>query len=365
MAVTLARANVCYWRSLAPLANAELDRWRHVAERIPDENLRGIALQNLDEEGFNAQATTTLATLAPPRHRRAVIQAIVALQLIYDYVDSLLEQRLPAGLNDAHRLCRALTDAVELQAAPCAAYYATSAQHTDDGSYLPSLVATVRAALVQLPNAIQIRAAANAAATRCAEAQARAHAEGGTGRAQLEDWARRGSLESELPWREYLAGAVCSAFSIHALMAAASDPTTTEADALTIDGLYLRVCAITTLLDALVDYEQDLCRDGKPGYTRYYNDRETLADALGVAARNAMTLSHDVPNGAYHRMTLLGVAAFYLSSPAASGSFAAPIARQIKQELGPALIPALTIMRLWRIAKRLRNKVTRSRRGRP
>jgi len=363
MTVTLARANACYWRSLAPLVAAELDRWLDDAQRIPAETLRAVALQNLEEEGFNAQATATLASLAPPCHRRAVIEGIVALQLIYDYIDSLLEQHLPAALDDGRRLCRALTDAIDLQATPAAVYYSPDSAHTDDGGYLARLVGAVRSALGQLPSAPQIRIAAGAAAERCAEAQARAHVEDDAGRGQLEEWAKLGAVDSGLPWREYLAGAVSSAFALHALMAAAADPATTEHDALWIDRLYLRVCAITTLLDALVDYEQDISRDGKPGYTRYYNDRQSLADALGAAARHAMKLTRSVPNGAYHRMTLLGVAAFYLSSHAASSSFAKPAARQVSRELKPALLPALTIMRLWRLAKRLRTLAARHRRG--
>ncbi len=64
------------------------------ADAIPDPALRQVALVNLREEGFNAQATATLATLAPRDYRKPVVDAIVGLQIIYDYLDSLVERPL-------------------------------------------------------------------------------------------------------------------------------------------------------------------------------------------------------------------------------------------------------------------------------
>ena len=69
-----------------------------------------MALANLREEGFNAQATATLATLAPREHRKSVVEAIVGLQVIYDYLDSLVERPLADPLGEGRRsTARSLT----------------------------------------------------------------------------------------------------------------------------------------------------------------------------------------------------------------------------------------------------------------
>jgi hypothetical protein len=189
MSLALVLANVRYWWSVAPLVRAELERWKHQAEKISDPTLQAVAIENLHDEGFNAQATATLATLAPAVHRKPVVEAIVGLQIIYDYLDSLVERTLPDPLSDGRRLYRALVDAVVLDAEPLGDYYA-HAPASDYGHYLDGLVSVVRRALARLPGAPIIAHAAKNAAQRCAEAQARAHAVHVLGDDQLTRWAK-------------------------------------------------------------------------------------------------------------------------------------------------------------------------------
>jgi hypothetical protein len=105
-------ANARYWSTVAPIAHKELDHWTLRAANIPNRNLREVALANLREEGFNAQATATLATLAPREYRRPVVEAVVGLQVLYDYLDSLVEQPLAEPLGDGRRLYKAFVDAI-------------------------------------------------------------------------------------------------------------------------------------------------------------------------------------------------------------------------------------------------------------
>ena len=49
------------------------------------------------------------------------------------------------------------------------------------------------------------------------------------------------------------------------LIAAAADPRTSPEQALAVDEVYLSICALTTLLDGLVDHEQDMSSTGNPG----------------------------------------------------------------------------------------------------
>ena len=186
-----------------------------------------MALANLHEEGFNAQATATLATLAPRKDRKLVIDAIVALQVIYDYLDSLIERPLADPLDDGRRLYQALIDAVALDTQP-RDDYCTNAPWSNDGGYLKELVSTVRGALTRLPSIDATIEVSKRAAERCAEAQVRAHAIPTLGGAQLEQWATCNARGTGLQWREFIAGAVSSGLALHALIATAADPRTTS-----------------------------------------------------------------------------------------------------------------------------------------
>lgn len=353
MSLALMLANARYWSTVAPLVHKQLDHWAMRAADIPDRNLREVALANLREEGFNAQATATLATLAPREYRGPVVEAIVGLQVLYDYLDSLVEQPLADPLGDGRRLYKAFVDAIVLDSEPRGDYY-PQAQASDDGGYLEEMIGAVRRALRRLPSQAAIAEVSAQAAERCAKAQVRAHATQLLGNAQLELWAKSNARDSGLEWQEFLAGAVSSGLALHALIAVAGDPRTSQARALAIDEVYLSVCALTTLLDGLIDYEQDMRSMGQPGYIRYYEDRDSLAHGLRSVIGRATAAARDVHNEAYHLMTLVGVAAYYVSAPTASSEFARPVIEQVRRELQPLITPTLTVMRVWRSAKRTR-----------
>jgi tetraprenyl-beta-curcumene synthase len=358
MSLALVLANVRYWSTVAPLVRTQLDRWAVRAEGISDPALQEVALANLREEGFNAQATATLATLAPREYRKSVVEAIVGLQVIYDYLDSLLERPLADPLGDGQRLCHALVDAVALDTEPRSDYYAHLSE-SDDSGYLQELVGVVRGALARLPCLDAVAEVSECAVARCAEAQVRAHADRVLGSEQLELWATSNVLDTGLQWREFLAGAVSSGLALHALIAAAADPRTSPEQALAIDEIYLSICALTTLLDSLIDYEQDMRSMGRPGYIRFYEDRDALARGLWSVMHRVGARVRDAPNGAYHLMTLVGVVAYYASAPTASSEFARPVTKQIRRELRPLITPTLAVMRAWRITARARAAIAR------
>jgi tetraprenyl-beta-curcumene synthase len=362
LSVALVFANARYWGTVAPLVRTQLDYWTLRAEAIPDPDLKEIALVNLREEGFNAQATATLATLAPREYRKPVVQAIVGLQVLYDYLDSLIERPLPDPLGEGRQLYKAFIDAIILDRAPRGDYYPPN-HESADGRYLEDLVSVVRSALTQLPSRGAIAGVSTHAAERCAEAQVHAHATAVLDDAKLEEWAITNAVDTGLGWREFLAGAVSSGLALHALIAAASDPQTSQEQALAVDELYLSVCAVTTLLDGLIDYEQDMRSMGHPGYVRYYENDDALAQGLTGVIHRAERGAHHIPNSTHHLMTLVGVVAYYVSAPSASNEFARDITGQIHRDLKPLITPTLTIMRTWRIAKSARAAIA-SRAGR-
>ncbi|HXP99278.1 MAG TPA: DUF2600 family protein, partial [Solirubrobacteraceae bacterium] len=303
--VALAIANARFWPSVAPLVDKQLKRWETRALTIEDPALRTLALQTLVEERFNAQVAATLATLAPREHRQSVIEAIVAYEVMYDYLDGLTEQPTTDPLRDGHNLYRAFTDAIAPHSEPTGDYYRT--RPANDGGYLEELVDVVRRALAKLPSATTVAHTAQRAAARCTEAQIRAHGVPQLGEDQLEQWARTQAQDTPLRWQAFLAGAASSVLTIHALIATAADRHVTPKQAASIDIVYLSIAVLSTMLDSLIDHERDTLTDNI-GYIRYYPDHHLLAKDLTSAARHAIEHATPLPNGTHHIMTLVGVA---------------------------------------------------------
>lgn len=351
--MALALVNMRYWTSVAPLVRRQLRRWRRHAEQIRDPVLRALAIAKLEEEGFNAEAAAMLATLAPRKHRRGVVEAVVAVEVLYDYLDGLTELPTRQAPADGDHLFAAFTDAVTPSAQRSGDYYRDH-PHSED-CYLQELVATVRRSLNQLPAIGRLAGILQASAARGVAAQLHIHGVSVLGADHLERWAKLHAIGTLLQWREFLAGAACSVLSVHALITAASDSSVTYEQALELDRIYLSISVLPTILDSLIDHESDRAT-GRAGYLQHYDDRNVLAQRLMSVIEDAVDRSRGAPHGAHHVMTLVGVFAYYASAPAANSEFARPVTRQIARQLRPLLTPALAMMRGWRRAKRLRGQ---------
>jgi tetraprenyl-beta-curcumene synthase len=350
--LALVLANGRYWTSVAPIVRRELKRWRVRADGIDNPDLRALALLKLDGEGFHAEAAAMLATLAPRKHRCSVAEAIVALELLYDYLDGLSERPSADPLGHGERLFAPLLEAVALVPTGCAANLLGPGG--EDGGYLQALSRVVSSAVAQLPAGPAITKVAQRVASRSGEAQTRMHAASQLGIAQLEAWARGQAEGSGLAWREFVAGSASSVLVLHALIAAAAKPGTTPEAAERIAEAYLSTCVVLTLLDGLVDYEEDEAHHGseRPSYLSLFEDRDELPEILGEGARRAATQARGLPNGAQHMMLLTGVVAYYSSAPGAAGELARPVVSRLRQELAPLMSPTLAVMRAWRGARR-------------
>lgn len=350
----LALANVRYWTTVAPRVRAELRRWELHARQIADTELRAMALAKLHDERFNAEVAATLATLAPRVQRARVTDAIVALELLYDFLDALSERPSDDPLGEGAQLFAPFLAAVDRSAPSLGGERASLAAGGADG-YLAELSSVVRKALAELPAGDAIAVPIQRAASRSAGAQVQMHAVMALGVEQAKDWAESEGKDSALGWREFLAGAASSVLAVHALIAAGADPTTTAADARAIERAYLATGTLITLLDSLVDREQDV-RLGLLGFASLYESPE-LASTLEQTAERAVHDSAALPHGAHHVMTLVGIVAYYTSSPDAESELARPIASSLQARLRPTIAPTLAVMRSWRLAKRSRRRM--------
>jgi tetraprenyl-beta-curcumene synthase len=347
----LACAQVRYWLGVDPIVRRQLRRWETCANEIPDPPLANLALSKITSERFNVEAGAMIATIAPAQFRGRAVEAIVALQVMYDYLDALTEQPAADPLRAGLQYSQAFTDAFRTGVQPVEDYYAHHPAGSGDGGYLAGLALAVRTALADLPAAEAIAEVALVTAARFAEAQVRIHAAAHTGKPQLERWADQQAAGTNLEWREWLFGAMGSVVAAHALIALAADEHATREQARTLDDAYLELCVLTTALDHLVDYERD-ANTGEQSYIHLYETREQLAEQMAVIVNRVKKRARAIPNGAHHLMILSGVVAYYTSQPSAMGDFARPVTEHVRDQLRPLISPTLATMHAWRLAKR-------------
>jgi tetraprenyl-beta-curcumene synthase len=351
----LAVANARYWPTVAPATRRELERWAGPAGAIQDPALRALALAKLGDERFNAEVAATLATLAPARARGETVAAIVALELLFDYLDGRTELPSPDPLADGSRLFAPFLAAVSADEAGFEPAW-EAGEHPADWAYLTALSEVVRQRTLALPACAGVSGAAQRAAARCAQAQTRLHAAASLGEEQLRDWAAQEAAASGLGWREYAAGCASSVLAMHALIAAAADPATTIEDAARIDAAYLAIGAVITILDSIVDAPEDTAR-GQRGFVRLFSPGE-LPAILGRLIGEALARCREAPHAGHHAMTLAGVAAYYTTHPGAREPAARDVARVVRGELSPTIWPTLAVLGLWRGAKLLRSRAS-------
>jgi len=348
----LVLANARYWTTVAPEVRAQLAHWQARAREIDDTELRTLALQTLEEEGFAAEVAATLATLTPRRRRKSTIQGIVALEVMYDYLDCVTEQPAPDPLANGRQLFKAFTDPFD-PARRIDDDYFSCRPSGSDGGYLKELARTVQKALASLPATATLAPTMVRAASRCAEAEVLTHAANLTATSQVETWAREGAAGSGLEWREYLAGAASSVLAVHALIALAGDKQATAERGAALDEVYLALGVLSTMLDSVVDYDQDVA-NGTLAFIGHYESSSQLGERLVEVAHHAAMRARETPAAAHHLMTMAGIAAYYTSAPSAGSSMALPVTSRIQRELQPLIRPTLAVMRTWRLAKRAR-----------
>ena len=160
-------------------------------------------------------------------------------------------------------------------------------------------------------------------------------------------WAVEQDRPEGYRWWELAAGGI-SSLSVLALLAAAAEPGLGPAEAAQIDAAYFpSVCALSSLLDSLVDYDRD-AEDSDFSSVAQYATREEAAERFAFVAADSERQTRRLRQGRRHATIVAGVAGFYLSSPNADTPFAAPIKASVVDGLGPVLRPIMAMMRTRR-----------------
>jgi tetraprenyl-beta-curcumene synthase len=334
-----------FWCRVLPRARAHLRDWERIAATMPDPVLRAHALETLRSEGFSALGAALVATTIDA-HDPALVRLLMALQVAWDYIDTLAEQPAADRVANGVQLHRALLDAISC--APPRDDYYRLVGNPDDGGYLATLVADCQTACTQLPAFDAVRAVA-LAELETAEVQYVNHAAADVRAPALQRWAAQTATRGDASWSE-LAAAASSSLGVLALLATAADPATTEWTVAQIHSAYVPwIDALTALLDSLVDRRDDAATGLMNWMAQYPSDAVAATRLREITAR-AIDAARALPRGERHVVIVVGMIAMHLSQPSAWLPETVPATRAVLRATGSFVTPLLlALLRVWRM----------------
>jgi tetraprenyl-beta-curcumene synthase len=296
---------------VVPLARREISRLEHLAERIPDAELRAQAINSLTAKAYHIAGAGILATFLPSAAREHYVEIVAPLEAIYDFLDSLCDRHpetTPAAFRQLHL---ALHDALDPDGAMQEYYLYGPAG--DDGDYLATLVRRVRRALVRLGDYELLVPYFREATALYSEAQTFKHLPPGQREQACINWhASKAGRYGDLSWWEFGAAAG-SQFHVYAALYAAF---CSEFDRIkdTYDAYFPSLAALHVLLDSFIDQAEDRTHGELNWFDCYAND-ETFLQRARLLARRARAAFRRLPMPHAHTFTLRIMSLFYLTHP--------------------------------------------------
>ncbi len=314
---------------VVPLARAALVRLQHLADRIPDAQLRAHAVSSLRSKAYHVAGACILSTFLPSGAREHYIEIVAPLEAVYDFLDTLCDRHPETPPRAFRQLHEALADALD-PARPLHEYYLYGPPG-DDGDYLASLVRLTRRALKRLgPHELLLPYFRRAAALY-ADTQTFSHLPSGEREAACVAWYDRAGTKYDLTWWEF-AAAAGSQFHVYAPLYEAF---CSDFDRIgpAYDAYFPSFCALHVLLDSFIDQAEDRAHGELNWVSRYAAPQEFAARARTFAQRARLGFAElGMPRA--HVFALRTMALFYLTHP--------KIERQALNQDAIALLAALT-----------------------
>lgn len=296
---------------VAPRVAHEVRGWRRAAEAIADPALREDALVSLERERLNIEGAALFAVL-PRRRDPGLLRVLVAYQVVLDYLDTLSERTAGAPHRTGLQLHRALVEALDPRL-PVSDHYRFMPWAAHDDGYLASLVAACRDGCAQLPGYPCVRDRAVRAAERFSVQVANHDPDPARRDATLIAWAAEQAPHGAgVSWFE-VASAASSTLGIHALLALAAQPSPSPREVAAVDGAYFPwVCAASTLLDSLVDRDDDALT-GSHNFLDHYPSATVAEQRLAAIVARSVAEARALRRGERHAAIVCGMVAMYLS----------------------------------------------------
>jgi tetraprenyl-beta-curcumene synthase len=344
--------------------SGEVTRWRALAQAIPDPGLRADALRALARKRGNIDGAALFWTV-PDRRNRELLRALVAWEVLADYLDCVSERGAELGAANGRQLHLALVEALRPDAAPSELPVAHSDYYRhhhsgEDGGYLRALVDACRSSCARLPSYERAAPFMVHAAGLAGRVLPMNHEPDHARRDQaLQSWAAR-----ELPgpaaqtWFERTAGA-SSWLTVHAMLALAAQPVRrsshrapgwADQEAARTYEAYLRwIAPVGAMLDSYGDIVEDETNDHH-SYVGHYPSIDVAAERVGELVRRSRSEARALPDGSRHALIAACMVAFYLSKDSAWTPALSAHTRSLLHAGGPQAKLLLPVLRLWRTA---------------
>lgn len=294
-----------------PLARIAITQLAHLAERIPDDELRAQALTSLHGKAYHIAGAGILATFLPPKAREHYIEIVAPLEAIYDFLDSLCDRHPDTPVRAFRALHEALADALD-PARALHPYYIYGPQG-DDGGYLSTLVRRVRAGLVRLREYELLLPLFRTAADLYSDTQTFKHLPAQEREAACIAWFNeKGEQYRDLSWWEF--GAACgSQFHVYAPLYAAFR-SEFEYIPQTYNAYFPALAALHVLLDSFIDQAEDATHGELNWVTCYPSNARFIERARELAGQTRERF-RTLPMPRAHIFTLRTMSLFYLTHP--------------------------------------------------
>jgi tetraprenyl-beta-curcumene synthase len=341
-------------------ASREMGRWRERAVAIPDPLLRTDALQALERKRGNVHGAALFWTL-PRRRSRDLLKALVAYEVLADYLDCVSERGAALGAQNGQQLHLALREALDPRA-ETSDYYRHH-HSARDGGYACALVQSCRAGAQRLPSYERMRPLLADAASMSTVLALNHEPDPARREQGLREWiaqrwpdsrdaAQARADAGERSWFERAAGA-SAWLTVLALLALAAEPERgwhARRDAMRTYVTYLQwIAPLGAMLDSLGDIGEDTAR-GQHSYIAHYPSMATAVERVGELVRRSLQEARALPDGARHAALTACMIAFYLSKDSVRTPELRASTQQLVRAGGPMVALLLPVLRLWRTA---------------
>jgi tetraprenyl-beta-curcumene synthase len=297
--------------NVMPLARAALGQLEHLAERIPDSQLRAQARTGLNAKAYHIAGACILGTLLPAAAREHYVAIVAPLEAIYDFLDCLCDRHPLTEPRAFRQLHLALDDALD-PSRPLCDYYAYGPAG-DDGDYLRSLVLRVRRALQRLAGYDALLPCFRRSVELYADTQTYKHLPAAQRQLALEAWhAQHAESLGDLSWWEFGAAAG-SQFHVYAPLYALFCSNFDELES-TYAAYFPAFCALHVLLDSFIDQQED--RDhAELNWVTCYSSFDIFVQRMRVLAQRSRTAFESLSMPRAHTFALRVMTLFYLTHP--------------------------------------------------
>lgn len=303
------------YKDIFPAVKAEWSKWKSLAEKIPDPELRQQAMDVYAKKYFHCEAGGVISMLAGEKSLEA-ISFIVPYQLICDYLDNLCDQTTSFNAEDFAALHEALRDCF-FPGEPKSDYY-RHRETKNDGGYLNSLVEGCRQIIEKIPSFPAAKPHVLDLSRYYSELQIHKHVREEEREERLIRWFE--SYKNELPemtWYEFSA-CTGSTVGVYCLLSCAMQPAFTPTYAKMVRDCYFPYGqGIHILLDYFIDQEEDL-EDGELNFCTYYQNESEMMERFLFFLKKAKESTERLPHARFHAFLIEGIVAMYLSEEKAA-----------------------------------------------